>query len=82
MIHREEYRELRRAKRFAYAAWEANADAALLHDAFRTRETEIAADAADKAAFYATVYLNRAKRTYFRQNLFCKMRNKTAPPTV
>lgn len=42
--------------------WEANADAALMHDAFRTPETERAAAAADTAAFFATVALNDAKR--------------------
>jgi hypothetical protein len=40
---------------------EDNADAALEHDHFGTPETEAAADAADEAAYHATVALRKAE---------------------
>jgi hypothetical protein len=49
-------------KRFSATVYEANADAALMHDGYRTPETERVANAADAAAFDATVSLNDAKR--------------------
>jgi hypothetical protein len=49
-------------KRYSAAVYEANADAALMHDGYRTPETERVADAADAAAFSATVSLKDAKQ--------------------
>ena len=63
-------------KRFAAAVWEANADAALMHDAYRTPETESAAATADAAAFFATVALKHTKRKLLKAKEKARRRGK------
>jgi hypothetical protein len=54
------------AERRAAMVCEDNADAALMHDCEGTPETEAAADAADEAAYHATVALRKAERALKR----------------